>query len=175
MTRRHFELLRNEGCWVKHVDSCEPAALHVVCLLKFVKRAAAGGHGKTRRNVSWHIHVLFETFFESVGMQPHPLSILNEEASVVERLKRSRICGISPSSLVAHAPCRGVEKNRVEHNFAARSTVSPGEAGVLVLLQERHSEILVIEKRDSPTQESVVAKIPFSGWREIAKAPQVKS
>src|SRR5258707_12902318 len=102
MTRRHFELLRNEGCWVKHVDSCEPAALHVVCLLKFVKRAAAGGHGKTSRNVSWHIHVLFETFFESVGMQPHPLSILNEKASVVIRLNRSCIFCICLASSVAH-------------------------------------------------------------------------
>src|SRR5258708_40184016 len=102
MTRRHFELLRNEGCWVKHVDACEPAALHVVCLLKFVKRAAAGGHGKTSRNVSWHMHVRFETFFESVGMQPHLLSILNEQASVVEPLHRTRLGGISPGSLAAH-------------------------------------------------------------------------
>src|SRR5258706_15130813 len=116
----------------------------------------------------------FETFFESVGMQPHPLSILNEEASVVERLKRSRICGISPSSLVAHTPSRGVEKNSVEDNLAARRTVSPGKAWVFVLLQERHSESLVIEKRDSTTHETVVAKISFGDWRKIAKRPQVK-
>src|SRR6266404_6490164 len=172
MTRRHFELLRNEGCWVKHVDSCEPAALHVVCLLKFVKRAAAGGHGKPRRNVSWHIHVLFETFFESVGLQPHPLSILNEEASVVERLKRSRICGISPSSLVAHAPSRGVKKDSVEHNRATWTPVSSGKAWVFVLLEERHGKSLVVEKCDGATQEIVVANIPVGNWREISKSPQ---
>jgi hypothetical protein len=62
----------------------------------------------------------------------------------------------------------------VEDNFAARRTVSPGKAWVFVLLQEGHSESLVIEKRDSATQETVVAKISFGDWRKIAKGPQVK-
>jgi hypothetical protein len=61
----------------------------------------------------------------------------------------------------------------VEHNLAAWSPVSPGEAWVFVLLEERHSESLVIEKRNSATQEIVIAKIPFGDWREIAKGPQV--
>src|SRR5260370_38123147 len=98
----------------------------------------------------------------------------NDAGAGVERLKRRRISGISPSSVVAHPPRRGVEKKSAQDNLAARCGVSPGKAWVFVLLQERHSESLVIEKRDSTTHETVVAKISFGDWRKIAKRPQVK-
>jgi hypothetical protein len=50
----------------------------------------------------------------------------------------------------------------------------PGKAWVFVLLEERYSESLFIEKRDSTTQETVVTKIPLGDWGEIAKGTQVK-
>src|SRR5258708_35535195 len=92
----------------------------------------------------------------------------------MECLKRTRIRCVSPSSLAAHASTRGVKKNSVEHNRAARSPILPGKAWVFVLLEERYSESLFIEKRDSTTQETVVTKIPLGDWREIAKGTQVK-
>jgi hypothetical protein len=71
---------------------------------------------------------------------------LNEKAPILERVQGIPISFIAPGPPAAYNARDRVQENTLKHNFAAGSAVAAGEAGVIVLAEERNSQKSIIQK-----------------------------